>query len=145
MNNRSKRLAVATQAAAAASSGLGNSTRTIGAETGQIKHRFTTNQDYYGAIPTHGIQILGPKLVKEISDFKKKIGSRDFQRHVVELVEALMKIRSFQLSVKDFLKKIGTTVHIVTTSTAGSHHDSINKQKELPTSKITDESIEYDY
>jgi len=139
MNNRSKRLAVATQAAAAASSGLGNSTRTIGAETGQIKHRFTTNQDYYGAIPTHGIQILGPKLVKEISDFKKKIGSRDFQRHVVELVEALMKIRSFQLSVKDFLKKIGTTVH------TGSHHDSINKQKELPTSKITDESIEYDY
>lgn len=142
MNNRSKRLAVATQAAAA-SSGPGNSTRPIGAETGQIKHRYTTNQDFSGATPTHEIQKLGPKIVKEISDFKKKIGSRDFQRHAVELVEAMMKIRSFQLSVKEFLKKIGTTV--VTTTAGDRHRDSNNKPKELPASKITDESIEYDY
>lgn len=94
------------------------------------------SQDYYGAIATTDIQVLGPQIVKEINDFKKKIGSSKFQRMIVQLIGDLMKIRSFQRSVKEFLKTIGTTVRTTT-----------NEATETPKKKIqiSDDSMDYDY
>jgi len=101
----------------------------------KLKHRHS--QDYYGAIATTDIQVLGPKIVNEINDFQKKISSSKFQRMIVKLIGDLMKVRSFQRSVKEFLKTIGTTVR--------TNESEIAAKTQKKKIEISDDSMDYDY
>jgi len=154
MNNRSKRNAAAEKAAhttAADSTTVGNSTSGTGSETVKILHRSSqagdshkkVNKDYYGAIISEPIQVLGPKILKEINDFKKKTKAHRFQKVLIELLGNIMDSRRFQQKVKEFLITIGTT--IVTAGHHGGKAKATEKKKpEMNAVKIAnDDSVEY--
>jgi len=151
MNNRSKRNTASKKAAhttASATTTVGNSTSATGSETVKILHRSSHaddshDKDYYGAIINHQIQVLGPKIVKEINDFETKTKARRFQKVLIELLGNIMDSRIFQKKVKNFLITIGTT--IVTAGHHGGKAKGTEKKKpEMNAVKQTnDDSIEY--
>lgn len=137
LNIKSKRQTATTAISNTTSSRLQKRSTSKSSGKGKEKLKHRHSQDYYGAIATTDIQFLGPKIVKEINDFQKKISSSKFQRMIVQLIGDLMKVRSFQRSVKEFLKTIGTTVR-----TNESENAAKTQKKKI---EISDDSMDYDY
>jgi len=137
LNIKSKRQTATTAISNTTSSRLQKRSTSKSSGKGKEKLKHRHSQDYYGAIATTDIQVLGPKIVKEINDFQKKISSSKFQRMIVQLIGDLMKVRSFQRSVKEFLKTIGTTVR-----TNESENAAKTQKKKI---EISDDSMDYDY